>query len=125
MGTCEFREATLSFMTSRSRRGGWQRVLDARRQSREALGWNPNQGDLFEGPPKKKSAADVPLSPRPVEPRRDELIGVLTLGEAASRLGISCPELEAMIAAGKIEALETGFTEMIPTREIERLARRR
>lgn len=46
---------------------------------------------------------------------------VLTLGEAAARLNVSRPELEALIAAGKIEALPTGFTQMIPTREAERL----
>jgi excisionase family DNA binding protein len=48
---------------------------------------------------------------------------VLSLGEAAQRLGVSRGELEALIAAGKVEALETGFTRMIPTREIERLSR--
>lgn len=42
-------------------------------------------------------------------------VGVLTLGEAALRLGVSRPELEAMIAAGKIEALTVGFTMMIRT----------
>jgi hypothetical protein len=47
---------------------------------------------------------------------------VLSLGEAAARLGLSRDELEAMIGAGKVEALPCGFTEMIPTREIERLA---
>lgn len=50
---------------------------------------------------------------------RSEL--VLSLGEAASRLGVGRAELEAMIEAGKIEALPTGFTRMIPTIEIERL----
>jgi excisionase family DNA binding protein len=45
---------------------------------------------------------------------------VLSVGEAATRLGISRDELEAMIAAGKIEALPTGYTKMIPTREVER-----
>lgn len=44
------------------------------------------------------------------------------MGEAAARLGVSRSQLEAMIAAGKIEALPTGFTRMIPTREIERLS---
>jgi excisionase family DNA binding protein len=43
------------------------------------------------------------------------------LGEAAVRLGLSRSQLEAMIAAGKIEALPTGFTWMIPTREVARL----
>jgi hypothetical protein len=34
---------------------------------------------------------------------------------------MSRAELEAMIDAGKVEALPTGFTRMIPTREVERL----
>ena len=50
-----------------------------------------------------------------------EAVGVLTLGEAAVRLGVSRSQLEAMIAAGKIEALPTGFTQTIPSREVERL----
>jgi excisionase family DNA binding protein len=49
----------------------------------------------------------------------------LSLGEAAARLGVSHGELERMIAAGNVEALPTGFTRMIPRREIERLRRRR
>ena len=40
----------------------------------------------------------------------------MTLGEAAARLGVSRRELEAMIAAGKIEALPTGFSRTISTR---------
>ena len=40
---------------------------------------------------------------------------------AAARLGVSRAELEAMIAAGKLEALLAGFTWMIPTHEVERL----
>jgi excisionase family DNA binding protein len=50
---------------------------------------------------------------------------VLTAGEVAARFGVSRSSLEAMIAAGKIEALPTGFTRMIPTREVERLQRGR
>jgi excisionase family DNA binding protein len=46
---------------------------------------------------------------------------VLTLGEAAARLRISRDELEAMIAAGTIEAPPMGPTRAIPTREVERL----
>ncbi len=49
---------------------------------------------------------------------------VLSLGEAAVRLGVTRAQLEAMIAAGKIEALPTGYTRMISTREVERLADR-
>jgi excisionase family DNA binding protein len=47
---------------------------------------------------------------------------VLSLGEAAAQLGVTRSELEAMIAAGKIEALPTGYTRTIPTREVERLS---
>jgi excisionase family DNA binding protein len=50
---------------------------------------------------------------------RSEL--VLSLGEAAARLGVSRSTLEAIIEAGKIEALPTGFARMIPTREVVRL----
>jgi excisionase family DNA binding protein len=49
---------------------------------------------------------------------------VLSLDEAAARLGLRCAELEAMITAGKIEALPTGYTRMIPTREVDRLTSR-
>jgi excisionase family DNA binding protein len=45
----------------------------------------------------------------------------LSLGEAAARLGVSRAELEAMIAAGKIQALPPGFSRKIPTIEVERL----
>ncbi len=44
-----------------------------------------------------------------------------SLGEAAARLSVSRAELEAMIEAGTIQALPTGLTRMIPTREVERL----
>jgi excisionase family DNA binding protein len=113
-------------VTSRSGRGRWQRVIDARRQAREALGRDPNQGDLFNAPPKRVTPqpSTLPTWPteRPAE-RPDESQRVLSLGEAAARLGVSRVELEAMVAAGRIEALPTGFIRMIPTREIERLAR--
>jgi len=112
-------------MTSRSGRGRWQRVIEARKQSRQALGKDPTQDDLFDAPPKKKSAAFAPLAQPSIEPRRDESVGVLTLGEAASRLGLSRAELEAMIAAGTIEALATGYTRTIPTSEISRLLKAR
>jgi excisionase family DNA binding protein len=57
---------------------------------------------------------------RPRE-RPDESQRVLSLGEAAARLGVSRTTLEAMIDAGKVEALPTGFTRMIRAKEIERL----
>ncbi len=48
-------------------------------------------------------------------------IGVLSVGEAATRLGMSRSQLETMISRGAVQALPTGFTRMIPTAEIERL----
>lgn len=79
----------------------------------------PDTPGLFDQPPSAVTRY-VGRQTQP-EPRPSEVIGVLTLGEAAQRLGVSRAELEAMIAAGKIEALPTGFTQTIPTREIERL----
>jgi hypothetical protein len=64
----------------------------------------------------------VRSSPQPAPDPFGVVVGVLSLGEAAARLGgVSRPELEAMIAAGTIEALPTGYVRMIPTREVERL----
>jgi hypothetical protein len=115
-------------VASRNGRGRWQRVLQAREQARAALGHGPVGGDMY-GAPKRKAASAVPpmqiwATERPLD-RPDESERVLSLGEAATRLDVSRDELKAMISAGRIEALPTGFTEMIPTREIERLTRSR
>ena len=59
-------------------------------------------------------------SQRLPEARPSEAILGLTLCEAADQLGVSRADLEVMIAAGKIQALPTRFTRMIPTREVER-----
>ena len=109
-------------MTSRSGRGRWQRVLEARKQARGSLGRNPDEGDHY-GPPKTRTHVQE-LHIRPLAPIRwkpGDGVGVLSLGEAAQRLGMSRVELEAMIDAGKIKALPTGYTRMIPTSEVERL----
>jgi hypothetical protein len=45
----------------------------------------------------------------------------LSLGDAVARPAVSRSELEAMIEAGKVEALPAGFTKIIATSEIERL----
>lgn len=111
-------------MTSRSGSGNWQRVREARRQARLALGQDPDHSDLFDGQPQGHAAAYVPHSQPAAEPRHDETFYVLTLGEAAARLGVTRIELEAMIAAGKIEALPTGYTRTIPISELERLSGR-
>lgn len=111
-------------MTSRSGRGRWQRVLDARQQARSALGHDPVGGDLYSAPPKRRTPLGPPIpawnAERPAQ-RPDQSERVLSLGEAAARLGVSRATLEAMIAAGKVQALPTGFTRTIPTREVVRL----
>jgi excisionase family DNA binding protein len=108
-------------MTSRSGRGRWQRVLDARRQARIAEGRDPDQADLFAAPPKPSTRPATIPAPVTPTPRPSEAVGVLTLGEAASRLGMSRAAFEALIDADKIEALPTGCTRTIPMREVERL----
>lgn len=97
-------------------RGRWERVVAARRQSREALGQDPN---VSYAPPKSKTPQ--PASPGPVWVEPGPSVGVLSLGEAAARLGVSRTELEAIIDAGKIEAVSVGLTRMIPTNEVARL----
>lgn len=109
-------------MTGRSGRGRWERVLAARRQAHEALGRDPNSPGLFAAPPKAKTAQ--PKAPTPMLPTRhpsERVEYVLSLGEAAARLGISRAQIEALIEAGKVEALPTGLTRMVPTRDVERL----
>jgi hypothetical protein len=98
-------------------------VLSARRQAQVALGRDPNSPAVYAAPPKAKTA--LPKAPTPMLATRhpsERVEYVLALGEAAARLGMSRTQLEAMIDAGKVETLPTGFTRMIPTREIERLS---
>jgi excisionase family DNA binding protein len=110
-------------MTSRGGRGPWERVLVARRQAQAALGRDPNSPDLYSAsPPKAATPLPEPRGPVLVAIHASERSAkVLSLGEAATRLGVSRTALEAMIDAGKVEALPTGFTRMIPTREVDRL----
>ena len=53
-------------MTTRSGRGRWQRVLDARRQARAGLGGAPRGGDMYGSPPKPNKAPSRPPEPTPV-----------------------------------------------------------
>lgn len=48
---------------------------------------------------------------------------MLELCDAARRLGLTQKELEAMIAAGQVEALRGEFLCIIPMREVERLTK--
>ena len=95
--------------------------MASRKQARVALGHDETPG-LFDGQAIARTAIPYvePAAP-PRQERPSEAVGVLTLGEAAARLRMSRSQLEAMIAAGKIAALPTGFTQTIPTREVERL----
>ena len=94
--------------------------MAARRQARIALGRDPNVGDLFSDPPKSRTPYVAPIQePEPVTVGRG--VSFLSLCEAAARLGVSRHELERMIDAGKVAALPTGFTRMIPTAEVRRL----
>lgn len=52
-------------------------------------------------------------------PRASQVM--LSLNEAAIRLGVSRIQLEAMIADGQIEALRGEFLCVIPMREVRRL----
>jgi hypothetical protein len=111
-------------MTSRSGRGRWERVLNARRQAREALGREPDGGDLNVAPPKPKSKLPEPSyrTAVPLHPsERSER--VLTIGEAAARLGRSVSEMEAMVKRGTVKSLMAGWTVVIPTIEVERQSR--
>jgi excisionase family DNA binding protein len=69
------------------------------------------------------AATYVPITnlPEPTQ-SKSEVIAVLTLKEAALRLGISTSEVEAMVASGKVRSLMAGWPVMIPSTEIERLA---
>ncbi len=57
---------------------------------------------------------------KPAEPL-DESVLVLSPGEVAARLNIGRDEVERMIRAGKIRALITGWTVMVPTSEVARV----
>jgi hypothetical protein len=108
-------------VSGRSASGRRREVAVARRQSRLALGRDPDQADAYDAPLPKRSTKHLPQTQQPVEARPDESIGVLLVGEAAARLGMSRAELERMIEAGKIKTLPGQFAPLIPSREVERL----
>ena len=101
--------------------GSRQRVEAARRQAALALGRDPDQRDSFVEPPKASLSSSAAGANDVACITGSRSIGVLSIGEAAARLDLSRSQLEAMIVAGKVAALPTGFTRMIPTTEVERL----
>lgn len=90
-------------------RGDRERVEAARRQAAPALGRDPDQRDLFVEPPKSSSE---PLPRTSVRPSVESHgIGVLSIGEAATRLGMSRVQLEALIRRVQVKSLTTGSHE--------------
>lgn len=49
---------------------------------------------------------------------------MLTVREAAIRLGISTSEMEAMVKHGTVKSVVAGWTTMVPTSEVGRLKAR-
>jgi hypothetical protein len=72
------------------------------------------------GPQAAETYVPIAQPPEPTQPR-SEAIGVLTLREAATRLGINTGEMEAMIERGTAKSLIVGWTVVVPTSEVERL----
>jgi excisionase family DNA binding protein len=102
-------------------RGSRERVEAARRQAALALGRDPDQRDPLIEPPKSGAPSTPKIAEGVSPPATSRGIGVLSIGEAAARLGMSRNQLEAMIDRGAVEALPTGYTRMIPTAEVERM----
>lgn len=65
----------------------------------------------------------VPTKPPERVPVKSEAVYVLTKGEAAARLGITTGEVERMIRAGKLTGLKAGWTEVVPSSQVEALIR--
>jgi hypothetical protein len=91
-------------MTGGGGHGRWARVEAARREARLAQGRDPAGVDPYEGRPKPRSP--LPPAPGPTWVASGPGVGVLTLGEAATQLGMSRGQLDAMIDAGTVQALQ-------------------
>lgn len=98
-----------------------ERVEAARRQAALALGRDPDERDPFVEPTKSSMPPPLMTSVRSKSPVESRGIGVLSLGEAAARLGMTRSGIEALIERDVVQALPTGFTRMIPTTEVKRL----
>jgi hypothetical protein len=103
-------------MPGRSKSGQRRKVQQARAIVAQALG----DAARRDGP--QMTAAYVPITkpPEPTQPKSDG-IGVLTLREAATRLGITTSELEAMVKRGTVKSPLAGWTVVVPSREVEQL----
>jgi hypothetical protein len=69
-----------------------------------------------------QAAKFVPTT-TPTEPIqvKDESVLVLTIGEAALRLGISTDEMEALVRRGAVKSVVAGWTTMVLASEVERM----
>lgn len=101
----------------RSRSGQQDKVRKAREVVKAALGESARR----DHPEQRTPNAVLPAYGKPIQPAKNESVLVLTMREAAVRLGISTGELEAMIARGRIKTLIAGWTTVIPTSEVHRL----
>ena len=104
-------------MRGRSQLNQHSKVERARAVVAQALG----DAERRDGPEATKF---VPTTepPEPTQPK-SEAIGVLTVREAATRLGISTSEMEAMVMRGTVKSVVAGWTTMVPMSEVERLRR--
>jgi hypothetical protein len=84
--------------------------------AREAL------GDQLRLAVPENVAKYVPMKPAEPVQVKSEAVYVLTVHEAATRLGISTAEMAAMVKAGTVRTLTAGWTLVIPASEIARLA---
>jgi len=101
----------------RSTSGQRRKVEEAKRVVQLAL------GDAVCGESPKAAAIYLPLT-KPTEPVpvHDESVIVLTLREAAMRLGITTGEMESMVKRRTVKSLTAGWTTMIPVSEVARLS---
>ncbi len=102
----------------RSRSGKRDKVQRARAIVNEALGETARR----DGPHTTSSYLPVTKPAEPVSVKSGA-IGVLTVGEVATRLNMSRTEVERLIERGAVKSLLAGWTTVIPTSEVERLTR--
>ena len=109
---------TLTGVTPRSRSNQHDKVQRARAVVAQALGDAARRGA-------PRATKFVPTTPPERVQVRSEAIAVLTMQEAATRLGISRGEVEVMVKRGTVKSLMAGWTVVVPTVEVERLGRKR
>jgi hypothetical protein len=100
-----------------SRSGQRRKVEEAKRVVQLALGDAARRDQ-----PQVAKYVPTAKAPEPAQPK-SEAIDVLTLREAATRLGISTSEMEAMVKRGTVKSVVAGWTTMVLASEVERLRR--